>query len=146
MQNKPTTDWEQVVNHFTVTTHCGKNQRSAIISISLIDAFLAGLLDNHLDSWQRPCQHQTAGCQTLFGLVFRWHFCWVINSDWDQRSSKNWSSFSFGLSEIAETKLRAERSLNPKLINSPVDFVGTRQVDWLEIKFWWTKITFSLFC
>jgi len=27
---------------------------------------------------------------------------------------------------LAETKLRTERSLNPKLINSPVDFACTR--------------------
>jgi len=27
---------------------------------------------------------------------------------------------------FAETKLRTERSLNPKLINSPVDFASTR--------------------
>jgi len=45
---------------------------------------------------------------------------------------------------IAETKLRTERSLNTKLINSPVDFTCTRLVNRLEIKFWWAKIT-SLF-
>ena len=47
--------------------------------------------------------------------------------------------FSFGLviclvsaislSEIAETKHRTERSLNPKLINSPVDFAGIKLVN-----------------
>ena len=33
---------------------------------------------------------------------------------------------TISLSEIAETKLRTERSLNPKLINSPVDFAGAK--------------------
>jgi len=45
---------------------------------------------------------------------------------------------------LPETKLRTERSLSPKLINSAVDFACTRWVNQLEIKFWWTKIT-SLF-
>jgi len=49
--------------------------------------------------------------------------------------------FSFG---FAETKLRTERSPNPKLIYASVDFACTRYVNRLEIKFWWRKIT-SLF-
>ena len=47
-----------------------------------------------------------------------------------QRTAKKWSRFfrwSQQLAErLAETKLRTERSLNPKLINSPVDFACTR--------------------
>jgi len=34
----------------------------------------------------------------------------------------------------AETKLLTERSLNSKLIDSPVDFASTRSVNQLEIK------------
>ena len=30
---------------------------------------------------------------SLVGLVFRWAFRWVLNSDWDQRSAKKWSLF-----------------------------------------------------
>ena len=56
---------------------------------------------------------------SLFGSVFRWDFRWVLNSDWDQRSAKKWSRFFVWpqrLAErLAETKLRTERSLNPKL-------------------------------
>ena len=33
---------------------------------------------------------------------------------------------AISLSEIAETNLRTERSLNPKIISSPVDFACTR--------------------
>jgi len=55
------------------------------------------------------------GVTSHFRLVFRW----VLNSDWGQRPTKKWSRFPFGLSDslsaIAETKLRTERSLNPKL-------------------------------
>jgi len=36
---------------------------------------------------------------------------------------------------FAETKLRTERSLNTKLINSQVDVACTRKVNRLEIKF-----------
>ena len=64
--------------------------------------------------------------KSLFGSVFRS----VLNSDWDQRSAKKWGHFfvwSQRLAErLAETKLRTERSLNSKLINSPVDFACTR--------------------
>ena len=55
-----------------------------------------------------------------------------------QRQANAMSFFSFCLSQslrqklttkrFAETKLRTERSLNPKLINSPVDFACTRYV------------------
>ena len=45
------------------------------------------------------------------------------------------SEVIFRLNSLAETKLPTERSLNPKLINSPVDFAGTRLVNQLVIKF-----------
>ena len=57
---------------------------------------------------------------SLFGLVFRSAFRSVLNSYvffvWSQRLAER----------LAETELRTERSLNPKLINSPVDFACTR--------------------
>jgi len=66
------------------------------------------------------------GVISLFGLVFRS----VLTSDWDQRSAEKWSHrfvWSQWLAKrLAETKLRAEQSLNPKLINSLVDFACTR--------------------
>ena len=42
--------------------------------------------------------------------------CEVVFFVWTQRFSER----------LAETKLRTERSLNPKLINSPVYFASTR--------------------
>jgi len=41
----------------------------------------------------------TMGIILLFGLVFRWYFRWVQNSEWVQKSAKKWSHFSFGLSK-----------------------------------------------
>jgi len=81
------------------------------------------------------------GAISLFGLVFRSAFRSVLNSDWDQRSAKKWSRFFVWSQRLAKTKLRTERSLNPKLINSPVDFACTTWVNPLEIQFRWTKIT-----
>jgi len=70
--------------------------------------------------------YRTHWVMSLFGLVFHSAFSWVQNSEWDQRSAKKWSRFfvwSQWLAErLAETKLRTETSLNPKLINSTVDF------------------------
>ena len=78
-------------------------------------------------SW---CFFETQRVISLFGLVFSSAFRSVLNSNWDQRSAKKWSRFlvwSQRLTErLAETKLRTDRSLNPKLINSPVDFACTR--------------------
>ena len=57
-------------------------------------------------------------------------------------SRKVKSFFSFGLS--AETKLQTERSLNPKLINSPVDFACTRLIGY-RLSFYEQKSLFRLF-
>ena len=58
-------------------------------------------------------------------------------------SQKLKSFFPLGISDllsvIAKTKLWTEQLLNPKLINSPVDFACTRSVNQLEIKCWRMK-------
>jgi len=83
---------------------------------------LAAILEIRYDTMQRVV--------SLVGSVFRWDFRRVLNSDWDQRSAKKWSLFfvwSRRLAKrLAEIELRTERSLNPKLINSPVDFACTK--------------------
>jgi len=57
-------------------------------------------------------------------------FTWITLSLrlWLSRQDQP-SRFSFGVSErFAETKLPTERSLNPKLINSQVDFTHTHNL------------------
>ena len=39
------------------------------------------------------CMYIMTCVTSLFGLVFRWEFHEVLNSDWDQRSAEKWSSF-----------------------------------------------------
>ena len=85
--------------------------------------------------------HTVESVISLGLLVFRWDFRRVLNSNWAKDQPKSEVVFA---EQFAETKLRTERSMNPKLSNSPVDFTYTKQVNQLEIKFWWTIIT-SLF-
>ena len=84
--------------------------------------------------WGTFCQITLTSCSISISLRLS-H--WVLNSDRDQRSARNWSHF-FAWSrriaeQLADTKLQTERSLYQKLINSLVDFACTRSVDQLEI-------------
>jgi len=54
---------------------------------------------------------------------------------WTQRIAERFAE------RFAETRRPTERSLNPKLLNSPVYLTCTKQVNQLEIKFLWEKIT-----
>jgi len=51
---------------------------------------------------------------SLFGLVFRW----VLHLDWDQRSAKKCSCFSFGLSNSLSVSLRPNFGLSDRWIQS----------------------------
>jgi len=51
---------------------------------------------------------------SLFLLVFRWDFRWVLNSDWDQRSAKNEVIFTLGLSDSLNVSLKPNFGLSDR--------------------------------
>jgi len=59
-----------------------------------------------------------SGSYFTFGLVIRWDFRLVLNSDWYQISAKNWSRFSFGLSESLSDSLKPNVGLSDRWIQS----------------------------
>jgi len=64
---------------------------------------------------------------SLFGSVFRWDCRSVLNSGLRPKISQKVKLFFFVWTQrFTETKLRTERSRNPKLINSPIDFACGR--------------------
>ena len=67
--------------------------------------------------------HTVESVISLGLLVFRWDFRRVLNSNWAKDQPKSEVVFA---EQFAETKLRTERSMNPKLSNSPVDFTCTK--------------------
>ena len=71
----------------------------------------------------------------LFGSAFRWDYRWDLNSDWDQRSAKKWSRFSFGLSDSLNVSLRLNFGRTGWFCMYKIGYGN---------KFWWAKIT-SLF-
>jgi len=70
--------------------------------------------------WVRICRVLLAGCALTsltssghftIGLVFRWYFCWVLNSDWDQSLiSQKVKSFFFRLDSAISWAFRWDQT------------------------------------